>query len=93
MVSGSVDVISRVPQSSVLGQLLFILYTSAPFHIIGNYVVGYADDTTIYAVILKPLLRPCDGIAESRFVSNKLLVVEVGVVECSFIHLFVYLLE
>ena len=34
-------------QVSDIGPLLFILYTSALFYIIGNHIVGYADDTTI----------------------------------------------
>ena len=44
--------------SKVLGSLLFILYTSELFHIDGNHIVVHADDTTIYAVIPKPLSRP-----------------------------------
>ena len=28
------------------------------FHIVGNHIAGYVDDTTIYAVIPRPLLRP-----------------------------------
>ena len=39
--------ITGAPQGSVLGPLLFILYTFELFRIIGNYVVNYADDTTI----------------------------------------------
>ena len=50
--------VSGVSQGSVLGPLLFILYTSELFHIVGNHIVEYADDTTIYAVICEPLLRP-----------------------------------
>ena len=50
-VSVSVDVASRVPQGSILGLLLFILYTSKFFHIVRNHMVGYADDT-IYASFL-----------------------------------------
>ena len=50
-VSESVDVVSGVTQGSVLGSLLFILYTSELFHIVGNHIVGYADDTTVYSVI------------------------------------------
>ena len=53
-----VDVVSRVPQGSVLEPLLFRLYTSELFHRVGNYIVGYADDTTIYAVIPRQLSRP-----------------------------------
>ena len=39
-ISVSVDVVSKVPQGSVLGPLLFILYTSEFFHIVGNHMVG-----------------------------------------------------
>ena len=49
-ISASVDVVSRVT-------LLFILYTSELFHIVENRIVGYADDTMIYAVIPRPLSR------------------------------------
>ena len=38
--------------------LLFMLHTSQLFHIVGNHIVGYTDDTTIYAVIPKPLSHP-----------------------------------
>ena len=57
-VIASVNVVSGVPQGSILGSLLFILYISELFHIVGNHIMGYADDTTIYAVILRPLSRP-----------------------------------
>ena len=50
-VSASVDMVSGVPLGSVLESLLCILYTSELFHIAGNHIMGYADDTTIYAVI------------------------------------------
>ena len=56
-VSESVDVVSEVPKGSVLGPFLFILYTCEFFYI-ENHIVGYAKDTTIYAVIAKPLSRP-----------------------------------
>ena len=50
-VSASVNGISRVSQDSVLGTLLFILYTSEFFHIVENPIVGYTDDSTIYALL------------------------------------------
>ena len=58
-VSTSVDLVSRVPKSRVLGPLLlFLLYPSELLPIVGNHIVDYADDTTIYAVIPRPLSRP-----------------------------------
>ena len=54
-VSGSVEVVSRVPQSSVLGRCCW--YTSELFRSVGNSIVIYAVDTTIYALIPRPLLR------------------------------------
>ena len=57
-VSVSDDMVSKVPQGSILEPLLFILYTSELFHIVGNYMVGYEDDTTMHAVIPRPVSRP-----------------------------------
>ena len=57
-VSVMVGVVSGVPQATVIGPLLIILCNSELFHIFGNYMVGYEDDTTIYAVTRRPLSRP-----------------------------------
>ena len=45
--SSNIDVVSGVPQGSVLGPLLFLLY-------IQNELVGYADDSTLLCRILHP---------------------------------------
>ena len=39
-----VNVVSRVPQSSVLCPLLFLLHTSELFSVLENKLIGYADD-------------------------------------------------
>ena len=47
-----VNVVSGVPQGSVLGLLFFLLYTSELFFILENKLIGYADD--LIAVVLSP---------------------------------------
>ena len=44
-------VVSGVPQSSVLSPLLFLLFTSELFSILENKLIGYADDSTLMAVV------------------------------------------
>ena len=53
-----VDVVLRVPHGSVFGTLLFLLYTSSElFFILENKLIGYADDSTLMAVVPSPGLR------------------------------------
>ena len=44
------DVVSGVPQGSVLGPLMFLLCTSELFSILKNKLTCYADDSTLMAV-------------------------------------------
>ena len=46
-----VNVVSGVPQGSVFGQQLFLLYTAELFSIVQNKLYGYADDSTLVAVV------------------------------------------
>ena len=52
-----VNVVSAVPQGSVFGPLLFLLYTSELFSILENKLIGYADDSTLMAVVPSPIVR------------------------------------
>ena len=58
-----VNVVSGVPQGSILGQLLFLLYTSELFSVLENKLIGYADDSTLMAVVPSPGVRV--AVAES----------------------------
>ena len=50
-----VNVVSRLPQDSVLVRLLFLLYTSELFSM--NKLFGYADDSTLLSVVPSPELE------------------------------------
>ena len=51
------NVVTGVPQRSVLGLLLFFLYTSELFSILGNKLIGYADDSTLLSDVSSPGVR------------------------------------
>ena len=65
MVVGSklVHDVSGVSKCCVLGQLLFLLYTSEFFSILENKLISYADDSTLVAVV--PTLSIRVAVAES----------------------------
>ena len=48
---------SGVLQGSILGPLLFLLYTLELFSILENKFIGYADDSTLMAVVPSPGTR------------------------------------
>ena len=56
--SECISIILGVPQVSVLGPLLFILYTREIFEMIENRIIVYAHDFTLLAVVHKPADRP-----------------------------------
>ena len=49
-----VNVLSGVPQGSVLDPQLFLLYTAELFSVVENKLYGYADDSTLVAVVPSP---------------------------------------
>ena len=51
------NVMSGMLQGSVLGLLLFFLYTLELFSILENKLISYADDSTLIAVVPSPGIR------------------------------------
>ena len=56
MCISSIGVVSGVPQGSVHGPMLFLLYIADLPGLLQNELVGYADDSTL----LCRILHPCD---------------------------------
>ena len=52
-----VNVVSGVPQGSVLGSLLLLLYTSELYFILENKLIGNAGDSSLMAVVPSPGVR------------------------------------
>ena len=52
-----------MPQGSVLGPVMFLLYTLELLSILENKLIGYADDSTLMAVVPSPSVRV--AVAES----------------------------
>ena len=54
------DVSSGVPQGSVLGPILFLLYVCDAPHMVKNFLALFADDTKLYSILLDMDLSPED---------------------------------
>ena len=52
-----INVVSGVPQGSVLSPLLFLMNTSELFSNLENELIGYADNSTLMAVVPSPGVR------------------------------------
>ena len=61
-----IPIISGVPQGSVLGPLLFILYTIEMFVMVENSQYAYADDSTLLLAVRKPADRPAVAASLNR---------------------------
>ena len=61
-----IPIISGVPQRSVLGPLMFILYTSEMFELVENRLFEYADDSILLAVVRGPADRPAVAASLNR---------------------------
>ena len=59
-------IISGMPQGSVLGPLLFILYISEMFELVENRLYAYADDSILPAVVHKRADRPAVAASLNR---------------------------
>ena len=53
--SNWLNVLSGVPQGSVLGPVLFILYVSELPHLVNSKIKIYADDTKLFGPVTSPV--------------------------------------
>lgn len=76
--SESLDIVCGVPQGSILGPLLFIIYTNdLPFVLSNSKCILFADDTTLYTSAegmseLRQLMESDLNILSDWFCANKL---------------------
>ena len=61
-----VEVVSGVPQGSVLGPLLFVIYTADLFDVVENRLVNYADDSTLFSICKRPADRSAVALSLNR---------------------------
>ena len=61
-----IPIVSGMPQGSVLGPLLFVLYTSEMFELVDNRLYAYDDDSILLAVVRKPADRPAVAASLNR---------------------------
>ena len=61
-----IPTVPGVPQGSVLGPPLFILYTSKMVELMENRLYAYADDSTLLAVVRKPADRAAVAASSNR---------------------------
>ena len=64
--------VSGVPQGSVLGLLLFILYTADMWNDLENKVILYTDDATLYSEVASPF----DRINVANFLNRDLVKIQ-----------------
>ena len=65
-----IPIISGVPQRSVLGPLLFIIYTNEMFELVENRLFAYADDSILLAVDWKLAGSPAVAASPNRDVAR-----------------------